>query len=215
VHPLPERISFAQGAGVGIPFATAWYALNVRAHALAGEFVLVHGASGGVGTAAVQIAHAAGMRVIGTAGTDKGKKLAEDLGAYAVLDHGKADYLDEIPQLTCEHGIDVVLEMLADVNLNKDLKVLAKGGRIVVIGCRGAVEIEPREAMGKNADICGMVIFNASRQEKRTMHAALVAGLANGTLNPIKGKELPLSEAAQAHKDVMSSGAYGKIVLIP
>ena len=214
-HPLPETISFAQGAAVGVPYGAAWYALFSRAAARPGEFVLVHGASGGVGTAAVQLARAAGMRVIGTAGTEEGRKLVLEQGAHHVLDHRAAGYLEAIPALTCEHGIDVVLEMLANVNLGRDLKVLAMGGRIVVIGSRGTVEIDPRDTMGRNGSILGMVLFNATEAETRSMHAALGAGLENGTLHPVVGRELPLVEAAAAHRAVLEPGAYGKIVLVP
>lgn len=215
VHPLPEKISFAQGAALGVPYGTAWYALFQRAHALPGEFVLIHGASGGVGTAAVQMARNAGMRVIGTAGTEKGRALAAEQGAHHVLDHSEADYLGRIPDLTCRHGVDVVLEMLANANLDKDLKVLAMHGRVVVIGCRGTVQIDPREAMGRNASVLGMVLFNATEAQRQAMHAAIVAGLENGTLNPVVGRELPLAQAAAAHEAIMAPGAYGKIVLLP
>jgi NADPH2:quinone reductase len=214
VHPLPERLSYAQGAAIGVPYGAAWYALFVRANAAAGEFVLVHGASGGVGTAAVQLARGAGMRVIATAGSDRGRALAMAQGAHHVLDHTLPDYLEAIPGLTCEHGVDVVLEMLANVNLGKDLKVLARGGRVVVVGSRGAVEIDPRDAMGKNAAILGMSMFNATDAERRRLHASLGAGLENGTLAPVVGRELPLAEAPTAHAAVMEAGAHGKIVLL-
>jgi NADPH2:quinone reductase len=214
VHPLPESISFAQGAAIGIPYGAAWYGLVVRAHALPGEFVLVHGASGGVGTAAVQLARAAGMRVIGTAGSERGRALAAEQGAHDLLDHLSPGYLEQIPRLTCEHGIDVVLEMLANVNLGADLKILARRGRVVVIGSRGTVEIDPRDAMGRDGSILAMTLFNATPEELRSMHAAFAAGLENGTLRPVVGRELPLSEAAAAHEAVMAPGAYGKIVLV-
>lgn len=215
VHPLPERISFSQGAGIGVPFATAYYGLFYRGHALPGEFVLIHGASGGVGSAAVQLARAAGMRVIGTAGTAQGQELVRSLGAHHVLDHREPGYLEQIPNLTCDHGIDVVLEMLANANLPRDLKILALRGRVVVIGSRGAVEIDPRDAMGKNGAILAMSLFNATESETRSLHAALTAGLENATLTPVVGRELPLAEAAAAHERVMAPGAHGKVILLP
>lgn len=215
VHHLPARVSFAQGAAVGVPYGAAWYALFRRACAMPGEFVLVHGASGGVGTAAVQLARAAGMQVIGTAGTGEGRQLALEQGAHHVLDHYDPGHLEQIPSLTCEHGVDVVLEMLANVNLGRDLTILAKGGRIVVVGSRGKVEIDPRDAMVRNGSILGMSLFNADEEETRRMHAALVAGLENGTLHPVVGQELPLAEAPEAHDAVMAPGSHGKIVLIP
>jgi NADPH2:quinone reductase len=176
---------------------------------------LIHGASGGVGIASVQIARAAGLTVIGTAGSDKGLALVREQGAHHVLDHRAPGYLDQIVALTEGRGVDVILEMLANVNLGKDLTVLAQGGRVVVIGSRGTVEINPREAMARDAAILGMTLFNTSEQDAASIHAALVAGLENGTLRPIVGRELPLAEAPQAHRAVMESGAYGKIVLIP
>jgi len=215
VHPLPEKISFAQGAAVNIPYATAYRALFHRARALPGETVLVHGASGGVGIASVQLARAAGMKVIGTAGTDRGRNLVMEQGAHHVLDHRAADYLSQLEQLTNGRGVDVILEMLANVNLGKDLTVLARNGRIVVIGSRGSVEINPRDTMSRDASILGMTLMNATELELAGIHAALVAGLENGTLRPVINQELPLAEAPRAHQLVMEPGSYGKIVLIP
>lgn len=213
-HPLPSRVSFNEGAGINTPYATAWRALFQRAQGRPGETVLVHGASGGVGTAAVQMARAAGFEVIGTGGTDEGRKLVAEQGAHHVLDHHAPDYLEQLTALTQGRGVDVILEMLANVNLNKDLGVLAKGGRVVVIGSRGDVEINPRLAMGRDAAILGMTLFNVSPQDLASIHAALVAGLEAGTLRPVVGREVPLADAARAHEEVMKPGAYGKIVLI-
>lgn len=215
VFPLPENCSFAQGAAMGVPYGTAYRALVHRAQAKAGETVLVHGASGGVGTAAVQIGAALGMTVIGTGGTEKGRQLVLDQGAAHALDHNAPDYLDRLMALTNGRGVDVVLEMLANVNLAKDLTVLAKFGRVVVIGNRGNIEINPREAMARDADVRGMTLFNATDDDLVGIHAALVAGLRNGTLRPIVGQEMPLAEAPRSHEAVLAPGAYGKIVLVP
>ncbi|HEX8087900.1 MAG TPA: NADPH:quinone reductase [Blastocatellia bacterium] len=215
VHPLPPHVSYSQGAGINVPYATAYRALFQRAKGVAGESVLVHGASGGVGIASVQLARAAGMKVIGTGGTDEGRALAAKEGAHYVLDHRASNYLQEILNLTGGQGVDVILEMLANVNLGNDLKVLAKHGRVVVVGNRGSVEINPRDAMGRDAAILGMTLMNASERELAGIHAALVAGLENGTLRPIVGREVPLADAPRAHEAVMEPGAYGKIVLIP
>ena len=215
VHRLAERVSYQQGAAVNVPYATAYRALFQRAQAQPGEAVLVHGASGGVGTGAVQLARAAGFTVIGTGGTERGRELVKENGAHHVLDHSAADYLDQLMQLTDGRGVDVILEMLANVNLAKDLTVLAPRGRVVVIGNRGTIEINPRDAMGRDATILGMSLFNASERELAIIHAALVAGLERGTLNPVAGQELTLADAARSHQEVMKPGAYGKIVLIP
>jgi NADPH2:quinone reductase len=215
VKPLPDNVSFSQGAAINVPYGTAYRALIQRAHAVAGDTLLVHGASGGVGIAAVQLGRAHGLTVIGTAGTDRGRKLVEEQGAHHVLDHRAPDYLKQVMDLTGGQGVDVILEMLSNVNLGKDLPVLAKFGRVVVIGARGTVEINPRDAMMLDAAILGMSYWNASDREMAGVHAGLVAGLANATLRPVVGQEMPLKDAPRAHEAVMEPGAYGKIVLIP
>lgn len=215
VHLLPPAIRFEQGAAIGVPYATAYYALFNRGHAMPGETVLVHGASGGVGTAAVQIARSRGLRVIGTGGTPKGRELIAKEGAHHVLDHGAPDYLNALMTLTAGLGVNLILEMLANVNLGKDLKVLSTRGRVVVIGSRGTVEMDPRDTMGRNADIRGMSLLYVSDPELASVHAALGAGLENGSLRPVIGKTFPLAQATRSHEEVMKPGAFGKIVLIP
>lgn len=214
VHPLPAHVSYAQGAAVNVPYATAYRALFHRAQARPGEVVLVHGASGGVGTAAVQLARAAELTIIGTAGTDEGRRLVKEQGADHVLNHRDAGYLDQVLDLTGGRGVDVILEMLANVNLGKDLTVLARFGRVVVIGSRGSVEIDPRATMTRDASILGMTLMNVSDVERAGIHAALVAGLENNTLRPVVGRQFKLAEAARAHEAVLEPGAYGKIVLM-
>lgn len=215
VHPLPERATFQQGAAIGVPYTTAWRALFLKARARPGETVLVHGASGGVGIAAVQMARAHGMQVIGTAGTDEGLRLVREQGAHHVLNHRVPDYAEQILPLTGGRGVDVVLEMLANVNLDRDLDLIARNGRVAVIGNRGRIEIDPRKTMAKDATIVGMTLFNTTADEFREIHAGIVAGLEIGTLRPVIGKELPLEQVQQAHIAVMEPGAFGKIVLLP
>jgi len=215
VHPLPATLGFAQGAGVNVPYATAYRALFQRAQGRAGETILVHGASGGVGIAAVQMARAGGFQVIGTASTEKGQKLVLEQGAHHVVDHHREGYTEEILAFTKGRGIDVILEMLANVNLAKDLNLLALHGRVVVIGNRGNIEINPRATMQRESSILGVMLWHASKDELTGIHAALVAGLEDGTLRPIVGREMPLAEASLAHQAVMEPGSYGKIVLVP
>ena len=214
-HPLPPNVSYQQGAAIGVPYATAYRALFQKAHALPAETVLVHGASGGVGLAAVQLARAHGMTVIGTAGSDQGRTLVKENGAHHVLDHAATGHLDEVKKLTEDRGADVILEMLANKNLAQDLAMVALNGRIVVIGNRGSIEINPRDAMARDASIMGMVILNASEKERQAIDAALVAALESGVAKPVVKVEVPLAEAARAHEEIMKPGSYGKIVLIP
>ncbi len=212
VHPLPKNVSFSQGAALGVPYGTAYRALMQRAATRPGETVLVHGGSGGVGTAALQMARAAGMTVFATAGSSEGLKLVADLGATP-FHHGEADYAARIMAATGGRGVDVILEMLANVNLNRDLGLLARGGRVVVVGNRGTIEIDPRQTMSRDADIRGMLLFNTPPEQLAEAHAAIVAGLRDGVLKPVVGRELPLEEAPRAHETLMAPGAHGKIVL--
>src|SRR5262244_2287146 len=213
-HPLPAKISFSQGAGVWVPYGTAYHALYHSAKAHASETVLVHGASGGVGIAAVQIARSMGLTVLGTAGTPTGLEMAKREGAHQVFDHRKTGYQEEILKATGNRGVNIILEMLANVNLAYDTKLLAKDGRIIVIGSRGEVTINPRELMIRRGSIGAFTLPDITQGDKADIHAGLIAGLENGTLRPVVGKELPLAEAARAHKEILEPGASGKIVLV-
>jgi len=213
VYPLPDSVTFSQGAGLHVPYATAYRALFLRAHAHAGQAVLVHGASGAVGIAAVQFAATAGLTVIGTGGTDRGRQLVREQGAAHVLDHKAPDYLDQLMKLTGGRGVDLILEMLANVNLGKDLTVLGLEGCIVVIGSRGDAQINPRLLMRAQGSILGMT--GGTPEQYAQAHAAIGAGLRAGTLRPVVGKEIPLAEAPRAHHEIIEQPAYGKIVLVP
>jgi NADPH:quinone reductase len=215
VHPLPAKISFSQGAGVWVPYGTAYHALIHSAKAHASETVLVHGASGGVGSAAVQMGRAMGLTVFGTAGTLRGLDLVKREGAHQVFDHSKAGCQEEIMKATGGRGVDIILEMLANVNLSTDLKLLAMNGRVIIIGNRGEITINPRDLMLRRASVLGFTLWAITPAEEVDIHAGLLAGLENGTLRPVVGKELPLAEAARAHKEILEPGAAGKIALIP
>ena len=203
VFPLPESVTFAQGACLAIPYGTACRALFQKGGARAGETVLVRGASGGVGLAAVQLARAAGLTVVGTAGSPEGRKLILEQGAHEARDHKDLQGLRP----------NLILEMLANENLGTDLKIAAPFGRIVVIGSRGAVEVDARDAMQNDITVRGMVLKSTPPEEFREIHEKLAAGLKKGALKPVVGKEFPLAEAPEAHRAVMRSPALGKIVL--
>jgi NADPH2:quinone reductase len=210
---LPENVSFEEGASVFVPYATAYRALFQKAKGKTGETVLVHGASGGVGTAAIQWAKNAGLTVFGTASTEEGRALAKENGADRVFDHGAENYLAEILEATGGKGVNIILEMLANVNLVKDFNVLAMFGRISVIGNRGSLEFNPRLTMGKDASIFGLALFNAPDDELQEIHEAIFDGLSKGFLKPIVGKTFALEDAAEAHRAVIEEKAFGKIVL--
>ena len=212
---LPANISFEEGAGVWTPFATSYRALFQKADAKAGETVLVHGASGGVGLAAVQWARNAGLRVIGTASSDEGKRAALDNGVDEVFDHTDDDHFTSIHEYTDRKGVDVIVEMLANVNLERDFECLAMFGRIVVVGNRGSLTFTPRQAMTKDATIYGMSLFNAGKEKLDAIHKAISFGLSDGFLKPPVGRSFALADAPASHDEIINSKANGKIVLIP
>ncbi|KAH9495758.1 hypothetical protein Btru_013249 [Bulinus truncatus] len=213
VAHLDEKLSFAQGASFGVPYYTAYKSLFIRAQGKPGETVFVHGASGGVGLAAVQLAKAHGLRVVGTAGTQEGVDLVKRNGADFVFNHREEGYFEKISKQV-EGGIDIVLEMLANVNLQNDLNIVNFRGRIVVVGCRGSIEINPRVNMMKESNIMGVALMTATEAEWKQMHAALEAGQKAGFLAPHVGKTYPLEEAANAQNDVINNtGTLGNLIL--
>jgi NADPH2:quinone reductase len=212
VHPLPEHIPFAEGAAINVPYVTAHSSL-ARANLKSGDVLLVHGASGAVGVATVQLARGAGVTVIGTAGTEEGLALVTAQGAQHAVDHRDAGHVERVQALTGGRGPDAVIEMLANVNLDHDLTMLAPRGRIVIVGNRGRIEIDPRKIMAKQAIVTGFTLWGLTEEARQQAHQALGAALAAGTLRPVVGLELPLAEAAEGHRRVMAPGARGKIVL--
>ncbi|HEV8561995.1 MAG TPA: NADPH:quinone reductase [Actinophytocola sp.] len=215
VHPVPPSLSYSQGAAAGVPCVTAWRALFQKADLQPGETMLIHGASGGVGLPAVQLAHDAGAIVIGTAGSTAGADLVRAAGADHVVDHNSPDHLDEVRHLTDGQGVSVIVEMLANENLESDLGVLAMRGRIVVVGSRGELPFTPRLTMLKEATILGTALWNATPAETTAALAAVSKKLSDGVIDLVVGTELPLRDAAQAHRQILQSRAHGKLVLLP
>lgn len=215
VAALPEGVGFAEATAIGVSYTTAHYALFERGDARAGETVFIHGASGSVGSSAIQLAKRAGLTVIGSAGSAKGLDLVRAEGADHAVDHTADGYLEEVTRLTDGKGPELILEMLANVNLAADMDLAAKFGRVIVIGNRGEISINPRVAMIKELDIRGIILWNATPQQVAPMIEDVLAGIADGTVRPVIGREFPLSDAASAHVAVLERGAYGKIVLVP
>ena len=219
VFPLPASLSFSQGAAIGVPYGTAYRALFQRGRALAGETVLVHGAAGGVGLAAVQLAVAAGMTVLGSASTDAGRRLVTAQGAAHVLDHSSPAHKEELLELT-HGGVDLIVEMRSDINLGDDLTLLAAHGRVVCVGNRGpgnqgGVTVNARDLMRREGDVLGVMLPDAGQEDVAALHDALARGFARGELRPIIAREYPLAEAAQAHRDIVEGSVQGKLVLVP
>lgn len=211
VFPLPPGLSAEEGAALGVPYATSWQALFIHAQIKPADRVLVHGASGGVGLATVQWALSVGATVVGTAGTEAGLARVYGEGAYAVL-HSAEGYLEEAVELA-DGPFDVIIEMAAHLNLNRDLDVLAHGGRVVVVGSRGEVSITPRALMARHASILGMSLRNVSPTEFARIHAAMQAAAQRGTIRPVLGPHFLLEDAPNAHRAIERGGATGKVIL--
>ncbi|KAI1698435.1 zinc-binding dehydrogenase domain-containing protein [Ditylenchus destructor] len=213
-YPLSERLSFSQAATLGIAYMTAYKALFDKAGAQAGQSVLIHGISGGVGLAASQLAKAHGLLVAGTASTQQGSELARQNGAQEVFNHRHEDYIAEIRQ-KFPNGFDIILEMLANVNLAKDIDLVANNGRIIVIGNRGSIEINPRGLMSKEASVIGVMLGLSTTEDYQRIAERLNALIEAGHVSPYVGQHFPLDQIAEAHNAVVaqSNGAQGKIVI--
>jgi NADPH2:quinone reductase len=211
VWPLPPSLSDVQGAALGIPYATAYRGLFLLGAATPAHHVLIHGASGGVGLAALQLGRWRGLRLVGTAGTEEGRALIREAG-YPAFGHDDADAL---MAATGGHGYDLVLEMAAHRSLGRVLALLARGGRVLVVGSRGPVEINPRDLMSREAVIQGLMNGFTTGTEREALHRDLAAAIEAGAVRPRIAREFPLVEAQAAHQAVLAEGARGKIVLVP
>jgi NADPH2:quinone reductase len=213
VHPLARQSSFEEGACIGIPYATAAYALFHRSNLRRGQTVLVHGATGGVGIAAIQLAKRAGLRVFATGGSDTGRVLLKSQGADAIFDHHQPGYEQQILEATGGQGVDLIAEMLANANLGRDLQMLAANGSVAVVGSRGMVQIQPRELMMRDGDIRGIMLAKAPPGVLGRIHTELLSGFTDSSLRPAIRSMFTLDRASEAHHLQMTPGALGKIIL--
>jgi len=220
IAPLPDSLTFAQGAAIGTPYGTAYRALFQRGSARSGERLFVHGASGGVGLAAVQLAVAAGLEVIGSASTVAGRRLILEQGAAHVVDHSLSEHGDEVLELTDGRGVDLILETRSDVHLGADLLLLSRHGRVLCVGNRGpgnegTVAVNARHLMRGEKTILGVMLHHVDATDLSAIHAALATGLHSGALRPVVTREYPLSQAAVAHRAIATGHTRGKLVLLP
>lgn len=213
IYPLPDSLSFEEGAGLYVPYFTAYTALVSRGRAEKGETVLIHGASGAVGQACLQIARAREMKVIATAGSDEGMELLKDLGADIVLNHRDENHMSLAAERNDNREIPLIIEFLADKNLQEDMESCGKNGRIIIVGNRGEATINARLTMKKNLDIRGMSLFNATREELNRIHEALAKGAKEGWLKPRHHKIFDLEEIAEAHNLITKGPSLGRILI--
>ncbi|XP_042856364.1 quinone oxidoreductase-like [Penaeus japonicus] len=211
VFPLGSSLTFDEGAAIGIPYFTAYRALLQKGLAKKGERVLIHGASGAVGLAAIQIAKNHGLYVVGTAGTKEGIELVLETGADAAFNHRDSKYIENLLE---GEKFDIIVEMLSNVNLGHDLTLMKSRGRTIVVGCRGPVTINPRDLMGTESSIIGCALFAATPDEFKELSTQVVKGITDGWVKPVIDSVYDLEKAGEAHDAVINSkGAKGKLVV--
>ncbi|UZN02924.1 NAD(P)H-quinone oxidoreductase [Cellulomonas sp. S1-8] len=218
--PVAPGEAWEDAAGLPEAFATVWS--NLRAAGLApGETLLVHGGSGGVGSVAVQLAHALGHRVLATAGGAARCARVRDLGADVVVDHRAQDVGEAVRDATDGRGVDVVLDVLGGGALAANVRLLAEGGRLVVIGLqqgrRGELDLPALMARR------GSVIATTLRDRPAAQKARIMADVLehvwplvlDGRVRPVVHARLPLADASRAHELMESGEVFGKLLLVP
>ena len=217
--PIPARLSMVEAAAVPETYFTVWYNMAMRARIEAGEWLLVHGGSSGIGTTAIQIAKAIGASVVTTAGTDEKCRFCTDLGADHALNYKECDWEQEVGELTGGKGVDIVLDMVAGPYMQKNINVLGRDGRYVIIAfLQGpTAELDMRRVLGKRLTITGSTLRPQTVAEKAAIAADLerrvLPLLESGAVRPIIDSVFPLADAADAHALMESSRHMGKIVL--
>ena len=206
---LPEAIDFVAAAAFPLSFLTAWHMLHARAQLVEGETVLVIAPGSGVGQAAVQLARAAGARVIATAGGEAKAKLGRSIGAEAVIDHYRDDVVARVRELTNRRGVDVVIEHVGAATWERSVRALARGGRLVTCGATTghAATLDLRHLFARQLSVLGSYMGG----KPELLRASEL--FFRGVVRPVVDRTFPLSETAQAQRFLESSSQFGKVVL--
>ena len=219
--PVPAPVTLVDAAALPEAVCTAWTNLVDTGGLRSGQTVLVQGGSGGVGSAAVQIAAALGARVITTAGSAERAQRCLELGAELAIDHRVDDVVGAVLAATDGRGVDLVLDVLGAGGLADNLAMLATGGRLVVIGLqRGArAEIDLGLLLARRLTLAGTTLRSRPAAEKAAIVAAVRANvwpmLEDGRVRPVVHARLPLDRAGDAHKMLESGAVFGKVLLVP
>jgi NADPH:quinone reductase-like Zn-dependent oxidoreductase len=211
VVPLPANIGWEAAACVPAVFTTAWNMLFEQARLQPGEWVLIHAAGSGVGSAAIQLARLVGANIITTAGSDDKLEKAKALGAHHGINYRQQDFLREVRRLTQKRGVDVVIEHIGAEVWERSLLCLATGGRLVTCGATTGyrAQTDLRHVFFRN-----LRIFGTKAGPKASLFR-VVQLLQEGKLQPVLDRVLPLKEARQAHRLLEARQAFGKLVLVP
>jgi NADPH:quinone reductase len=213
---LPEPLDFAQGAGLILNYHTAWFALRLRGRLREGETVLVHGAAGGVGTAALQVAKGLGARAIAVVSSDEKERVAREAGAGEVL-RADGPWKDQVKELS-DGGVDLVLDPVGGERFTDSLRSLREGGRLVVVGFTGGSipEVKVNRLLLGNTEVIGAgwgAYAMGKPDVNREIGGAVERLVDAGFVRPIVGARFPLDRAAEALRRIDERRALGKIVL--
>ncbi len=217
--PLPPGVSAREAACVPENFFTVWYNLFDRIHFAAGESVLIHGGTSGIGLTAIQLCKAHGATVFATAGSDEKVAFCRTMGADHAINYRTQDFSSEVWKVTSKKGVNVILDMVGGDYVDRNLRCLATEGRLSQIAfLQGSkVEIEMRNIMMKRLTVTGSTLRASPAARKVALASALRANVwplfAEGKLKVVVAKEYPLAEAAAAHALMESGALIGKIAL--
>ena len=217
--PIPAGFDFVQAAALPETFFTVWTNLFESGRLQKGETVLIHGGSGGIGTTAIQMAHALGARVFTTVGKTASISVCQALGAERVILYKEEDFVPAVKTLTQEKGVDVILDIVGGPYFTRNLEALAMKGRLVQIATiQGAtVELDLRKVMFKRLLLTGSTLRARSVEEKTALARALEKQiwplLQQGKIKPVIDRTFPLEKAREAHERMESGRHLGKIIL--
>ncbi len=219
VIPIPDHVSFDEGAAYPIQTLTAWHILHTSHHTGPGQTVVVHSAAGGVGIVAVQIAKAAGARVIGTVSSASKAALAKEYGADEVIDYVAKDFSAEVMRITENRGADLILDAVGKPTFEKGINCLAPMGHLVLYGRAGGPPdpLNVFKLFARSTKVSGFMLnqqHTGKEQWQRGIEHSFQL-MKDGKLKLLIGKKYPLIEAAEAHRFMESRGSVGKLVLVP
>ena len=218
--PIPRGMGLEIAAGAPETAFTVWDNVFERGRLTAGESILIHGGSSGIGTTAIQLARAFGARVFATAGTGEKCAACEALGAECAVNYRDADFVSVVKEATGGRGVDVVLDMVGGDYVQRNLSVLAADGRLVMIGRQSGVrsEIDIMPILQKRLTLTGSTMRHRSVEEKgavaRRVHQEVWPLYESGAVRVVVDRTFPLERAAEAHRLMESSGHVGKILLL-
>ena len=220
VMPIPEGVDLIDAAGLPEVACTVWSNLVLTAHLSKGQLLLVHGGASGIGSHAIQVARALGARVAVTAGSADKLELCRELGAQITINYRDEDFVARLREET--DGADVILDIMGAAYLDRNIDALATDGQLVVIGMQGGVkgELNLGKLLAKRARVIGTTLRgrpvsgpNSKTEIVQAVMASVWPMIADGRVRPIIGTRLPIQQAADAHRQLVSGKVSGKIVL--